>query len=169
MLPFSLNRKLKTLITTAKVMEKGRAALIASGTFGVVAIDNSQFKVPKKYQRQGTSSVMAMFTSRLFFFKVKHPEKELIVLRSYVRPVITYLAQAIPPAVDMPPYHLHPHINAVNLKPPMLPGYINSHNHSSGVCMDAYTDRFEISQVVSSFRKLIPHQGRQGTDDEFKF
>ena len=35
--------------------------------------------------------------------------------------------------------------------------------------MDAYAQRFEISQVVSSFRKLIPHQRREGTEKEFKF
>ena len=168
MLPYSLNRKLKTLITSAKVMEIGRATWIASGTFGLNAMDNSQFKVPMKYQRQGMSSFMAMFTTRCGF-KCKQLEEELVVLRSYVRPVITYLAQAIPPAVNMPPYHLHPHINAVNLEPQMLPEYINSHNHSSGACMDAYAKRFEISQVVSSFRKLIPHHGREGTDNEFKF
>ena len=35
--------------------------------------------------------------------------------------------------------------------------------------MDAYAKRLETSQVVSSFRKLIPHQGREGTEKEFKF
>ena len=35
--------------------------------------------------------------------------------------------------------------------------------------MDAYTKHFEISQVISSFRKLIPHHEREGTDNEFKF
>ena len=43
------------------------------------------------------------------------------------------------------------------------------HNHSSGACIDAYVKRFEISQVIGSFRKLIPHHEREGTDDEFKF
>ena len=67
MLPYSLNRKLKTLITSAKVMEIGWETLIASGTFGGFAMDNSQFKVPMKYQRQGMSSFLAMFTTRCAF------------------------------------------------------------------------------------------------------
>ena len=67
MLPYSLNRKLKTLITSAKVMEIGWETLIASGTFGVFAMDNSQFKVPMKYQRQGMPSFLAMFTTRCTF------------------------------------------------------------------------------------------------------
>ena len=109
-----------------------------------------------------------MFTSR-YFFKVKYAEKELLVLQSYVRPTITYLDQTVPPAVDIPPYHLYPHVNIETFEPAMLPSYVNSYNHSSGACMDAYADRFKISQVVSSFRKIIPHQGREGTEKEFKF
>ena len=149
MLPFSLSRKLKLLITSAKVMEMGRAALMASGKFGSFAMDNSQFKIPRKYQREGVSSACANFTTRCGF-KVKNPEKELKVLRTYSRPAITYLDQAIPPAVDMPPYHLHPCVTAANFEPPMLPEYINTHNHSSGACMNAYAYRFEISQVAAS-------------------
>ena len=88
-----------------------------------------------------------------------------------MRPTITYLDQTVPPAVDMmPPYHLHPHDNVDMFEPsPMLPSYINSHNHSSGVCLDAYAQRFEISQVVSPFRKIILHQRRESTEHEFKF
>ena len=56
-----------------------------------------------------------------------------------------------------------------NCEPSMLPEYINSHNHSSSACMDVYAHRFEISQVASSLRKLIPHQRREGTTGEFKF
>ena len=149
-------------------MEKGRITLMNSGWFGSNAIDNSQFPTPRKYQRNGISSTMNMFTSR-YFFKCKYAEKELLVLRTYVRPTITYLDQTVPPAVDMPPYHLYPHVTIDTFEPAMLPSYINSHNHSSGACMDAYAERFEISQVVSSFRKIIPHQGREGTDKEFKF
>ena len=156
MLPFSLSRKLKTLITSAKVMEMGRATLMASGKFGSFAMDNSQFKIPRKYQREGVSSALPTFTTRCGF-KVKNPEKEWKVLRSYTRPAITYLDQAIPPAVGMPPYHLHPFVTAGNFEPSMLPDYINCHNHSSGACMNAYAHRFEISQVASSLRKLMPH------------
>ena len=168
MLPFSLSRKLKTLITSAKVMEMGRATLMASGKFGLFAMDNSQFKIPRKYQREGVSSAMPTFTTRCGF-KVKNPEEELKVLRTFTRPAITYLDQAIPPAVGMPPYHLHPFVTAGNLEPSMLPDYINCHNHSSGACMNAYAHRFEISQVASSLRKLMPHQDREGTEGEFKF
>ena len=80
-----------------------------------------------------------------------------------------YLDQAIPPAVGMPPYHLHACVNAGNFEPSMLLDYINCHNHSSGACMNMYAHHFEISQIASSLRKLIPHQGREGTDGEFKF
>ena len=69
-------------------MEIGQETLIASGTFGGFAMDNSRFKVPMKYQRQGMSSFLAMFTTRCAF-KCKQLEEELIVLRSYMRPVIT--------------------------------------------------------------------------------
>ena len=60
MLPFSLSRKLKGLISQAKVMEKGRITLMNSGWFGSNAIDNSQFPTPRKYQRNGISSTMNM-------------------------------------------------------------------------------------------------------------
>ncbi len=112
MLPFSLSRKLKGLITQAKVMEKGRITLMNSGWFGSNAIDNSQFPTPRKYQRNGISSTMNIFTSR-YFFKVKYAAKELLILRTFVRPAITYLDQSVPPAVDMPPYHLYPHTKSV--------------------------------------------------------
>ena len=58
----------------------GRATLMASGKFGSFAMDNSQFKIPRKYQREGVSSAMAKFTTRCAF-KVKNPEKEWKVLR----------------------------------------------------------------------------------------
>ena len=86
-----------------------------------------------------------------------------------MRPVITYLKQAIPTAVNMPPYHLHQHINTDTFELQSSPAYINSHNHSSSACIDAYAKRFEILQVIASFRKRIPHHEREGTDNEFKF
>ena len=57
-------------------MEMGRATLMASGKFGSFAMDNSQFKVLRKYQREGVSSAMAMFTSRFGFKVIPHQGRE---------------------------------------------------------------------------------------------
>ena len=162
---YSLTRKLKGITSQAKVMEQCRETLIASGKKGVSAVDNSQFQTPKKHQREGVSSKMNMYSFRAFF-SVKQLEDECNILRTFIRPVITYINQAIPPAIGMPPYHLYPHINASTFEPASLPGYINTYNHSSGACMEAYAERFELSQVISSFRRLIPHANRE---KEFKF
>ena len=64
-------------------MEKGRITLMNSGWFGLNAIDNFQFPTPRKYQHNGISLAMNMFTSR-YFFNVKFAAKELLVLRSIV-------------------------------------------------------------------------------------
>ena len=162
---YSLTRKLKGITSQAKVMEQCRETLIASGKKGVSAVDNSQFQTPKKHQREGVSSKMNMYSFRAFF-SVKQLEDECNILRTFIRPVITYINQAIPPAIGMPPYHLYPQINASTFEPASLPGYINTYNHSSGACMEAYAERFELSQVISSFRRLIPHANRE---KEFKF
>ncbi len=165
MLQYSLARKLKGITSQATVMEKCRHTLIESGKNGVTAVDNSQFPTPRKHQRQGISSTMNMYSFRSFF-KAKQVEEDIKLLRTYTRPNITYLDQEIPPAIGMPAYHLYPNINAYTFEPPSLPPYINFFNHSSGACMDAYAKRFELSQIISSFRRLVPHEKRE---KEFKF
>ena len=162
---YSLTRKLKGVTSQGKVMEQCRATLIASGKKGVSAVDNSQFQTPRKHQRHGVSSKMNMYSFRAFF-RVKQLDDECEKIRNFIRPVIAYVNQEILPAIGMPPYHLYPQINASTFEPASLPGYINTYNHSSGACMEAYAERFELSQVISPFQRLIPHANRE---NEFKF
>ena len=104
-------------------MQKGRETLIASGNFGAnAAMDNTNIPTPRKYQWNGISSNMNMYTpTYLFFFKVHLPPREMVNNElSILHCPITYIKQPIPTAVfRMPPYHLHLVINSLTFQPPI--------------------------------------------------
>ena len=168
MRPWSMIRKLEKHIDSSMVMERGRKELLKSGSFGVSAIDNTQIITPKKYQRGGQSSKMNMYTTRLFFRATNPPELNRYNWRKTVVE-ITYLRQAIPPPNGMPLYHMSGNIiTTSNFEPPAFPKYVSVHDEP-GSCVEAYVRRFQISQVVHSFRKYIPHHSREDSPKGFEY
>ena len=163
----SLNKKLGALIKASDVMMKGRRTLLDAGCFGVCAIDNTQIMTPRKYQRAGCSSKMNMYTTRLFFYVV-NPETLELHLWPLDKVPITYMDQPIPPAMGMPLYHLCGPITVSNFEQKPMPSYVSFSDYT-GACVKSYVQRFKLSQAISSFRKLIPHHTREGTENAFKF
>jgi hypothetical protein len=163
----SLATKLNGFMKASDVMMKGRTTLLASGLFGVCAIDNTQIMTPRKFQRQGVSSMMNMYTTRLFFYVI-NPENLDLYLWPLDTVPITYMDQAIPPPKGMPLYHLCGAITVSNFEQKSLPEYASFSDYT-GACVKSYTQRFRLSQTISSLRKLIPHHTWEGTAKAFKF
>ena len=112
---------------------------------------------------------MAMFTTHLFFLVVQLTGWLLNVRwkRKQTNP-ISYIDQMIPHAKGMPTYHMHSNLSSENFEPPSLPPYIEF-NDPTGLCVDAYIERFKVSQMIDSFRKSIPHHVREENGNGFAF
>jgi len=148
-------------------MNKGRNTLMASGNFGVCAIDNTQIMTPRKYQCGGVSSKMNMYTTRLFF-KVARPTNLDAFRFNHTRPAITYVDQILPCPIGMPLYNLTTNITAANFEPQSFPTYVTVHTND-GENIRSYMKHFEISQIAASFRKLIPHNSRDSSSNGFNY
>ena len=145
----SLKTKLGAFIKASDVMMKGRRTLLDAGFFGVCAIDNTQIMTPRKYQRAGCSSMMNMYTTRLFFYVV-NPETLELHLWPLDKVPITYMDQPIPPAMGMPAYHLCGPITVSNFEQQPLPSYMSFSDYT-GACVNSYVKRFKLLQAMSSF------------------
>ena len=74
----------------------------------------------------------------------------------------------IPHAKGMPAYHMHPNLSSANFEPSSLPRYIEF-NDPTGLCVDAYVERFKVSQMIDSFQKSILHHVREDSGNGFAF